>query len=40
MGDETRTDDHETKGTFFITGLLLVGFAAVWLVIYFDLLGR
>jgi len=41
MSDETQDHEgHETKGTFLITGLLLFGFASVWLLIYFDLLSR
>lgn len=41
MSDETDAEEtHETKGTFVITGMLLFGFAAVWILIYLDLLGR
>jgi hypothetical protein len=41
MSDETQHEEgHDTRGTFLITGMLLFGFAAVWLLIYFTLLGR
>lgn len=41
MSDETQHDEgSETRGTFLITGMLLFGFAAVWILIYLDLLGR
>lgn len=40
MSDEPQNEGHETKGTFLITGMLLFGFAAVWILIYLNLLGR
>jgi hypothetical protein len=41
MSDENQHEEgHETRGTFLITGMLLFGFAAVWILIYLDLLGR
>lgn len=41
MSDETTGEEtHETRGTFVITGMLLFGFAAVWILVYITLLGR
>lgn len=41
MSDEKQHDEgHDTRGTVLITGMLLFGFAAVWILIYINLLGR
>jgi len=44
MSDDVQADDfgtdesHETKGTFLITGLIMLMVVAVWILVYASLL--
>ena len=39
MSDDTKTDEvHETKGTFLLTGLIMLMVVAVWVLVYATLL--
>ena len=39
MTDEARTEEtHDTRGTFLITGLIMLAVIAVWVLVYASLL--
>ena len=38
--DVQQDESHDTRGTFLITGILLLGVIAVWLLVYGSMLTR
>jgi phosphate starvation-inducible membrane PsiE len=41
MSDEVHEDEiHDTRGTFLITGMILLMVVAVWVLVYASLLSR